>query len=147
MTTTVSPRCRACVYAFTALLFALFFAGGDFIYSQEPPPDARPKQTEAKAPALLADQRLKNVESFDMIWTTIRDKHFDAKLGGLDWKAVRDELGPKVERAQTLKEARAVMTEAIDRLGQTHFGIIPSDLYEDLENPRKGPGEIGLISG
>ena len=29
------------------------------------------------------------------------------------------------------------MTEAIDRLGQTHFGIIPADLYKSLDNPHE----------
>ena len=53
-------------------------------------------------------------------------------------------LRPKVEAATTMKDARAVITEAIDRLHQTHFGIIPSELYEDLENPNEGPGEVGL---
>ena len=62
------------------------------------PPAVRPKPAQVKAAVLTADQRSKNVDSFDMIWTTIRDKHFDAKLGGLDWTAVHDELRPKVER-------------------------------------------------
>ena len=43
-----------------------------------------------------------------------------------------------------MNEARAAMSEAIDRLHQTHFGIIPVELYEGLENPNEGPGEIGL---
>ena len=74
----------------------------------------------------------------------MRDRHFDPKLGGLNWQAVHDELKPKVEQAKTMADARAVMTAAVARLGQTHFTIIPSGLYEDLENPNDGPGELGL---
>ncbi len=47
----------------------------------------------------------------------------------------------------TMKDARAVISDAIERLHQTHFGIIPGDLYddlEDLENSNVGPGELGL---
>ncbi|MFI5461231.1 MAG: S41 family peptidase [Isosphaerales bacterium] len=107
--------------------------------AQEPDP-----RQATKPRGLTAAQRSKNVESFEVVWKTIRDKHFDPKLGGLDWQAVHDALRPKVEGATTMKDARAVMSEAIERLHQTHFGIIPSDLYEDLENPKEGPGEVGL---
>ena len=45
--------------------------------------------------------RQANVASFDHMWTTIRDKHWDPELGGLDWEAVRDSLRPRVEAAET----------------------------------------------
>jgi carboxyl-terminal processing protease len=107
--------------------------------AQEPPPA---KAT--KAVVLTDAQRARNVESFEVVWKTIRDKHFDPKLGGLDWQAVHDSSKPKVEAATTMKEARAVMNDAIGRLHQTHFGIIPAELQDHLENPDAGPGEVGL---
>jgi carboxyl-terminal processing protease len=102
-----------------------------------------PKQA-AKPAELTAAERSKNVESFEAVWKTIRDKHFDPKLGGLDWQAVHDASRPKVEAATTMKDARARISEAIDRLHQTHFGIIPAELSDGLENPNEGPGEVGL---
>ena len=107
--------------------------------SQEPGPKKAAKPAE-----LTAAQRSRNVESFEVVWKTIRDKHFDPKLGGLDWQAVHDASRPKVEAATTMKDARAVFNAAIERLHQTHFGIIPAELYEGLENPNEGPGEVGL---
>ena len=96
--------------------------------AQEPDPAKVAKPSPSSAPeTLTASQRAKNVEAFDMVWRTIRDKHFDPKLGGLDWQAVRDKLRPRVEQAATMKDARAIMNEAIDQLHQTHFGIIPAD--------------------
>jgi carboxyl-terminal processing protease len=107
--------------------------------AQEAPP------TKAAKPAeLTAAQRAKNIESFEVVWKTIRDKHFDPKLGGLDWQAVHDASRPRVEAALTMKDARAAISEVIERLHQTHFGIIPADIYEDLGNPKEGPGEVGL---
>ena len=102
-------------------------------------------QAEAAKPAELTDaERSRNVESFEVVWKTIRDKHFDPKLGGLDWQAVHDASRPKVEAASTMKDARARISEVIERLHQTHFGIIPAELYAGLENPNEGPGEVGL---
>ena len=132
---------------------ALAFLTGVTAQCQEPPPSAKtagakPPQTEPAGKAESASpsptMTAKNVESFEVVWKTVRDRHFDPKLGGLDWQAVHDELRPKVQRARTMAEARAVMNEALDRLHQTHFEIVPSGLYEDLENPDEGPGVLGL---
>ena len=38
--------------------------------------------------ALTPEQRQKNLESFDLVWTTIRDSHYDPKLGGVNWQQV-----------------------------------------------------------
>ena len=86
-----------------------------------------------------------NVQSFDYVWTTIRNKHWDPKLGGVDWDAVRAELRPKAERASTVAEGRAVLQEMIGRLHQSHFGILASDVYQSVQEPASGSpdGEEG----
>ena len=98
-------------------------------------PATKPSQRQA---ALTPEQRQKNVESFDHVWKTIRDAHWDPSLGGLDWEAVRAELRPKVEQAGTTAEARHVMQEMIGRLKQSHFGIIPASVYDEVD--AKGDG-------
>jgi carboxyl-terminal processing protease len=83
-------------------------------------------------PALTPAERQLNIDSFEMVWQTVRDKHWDPKLGGLDWQAIHDELRPKVEKAATLDEARAVMSDMLGRLKQTHFGIVPGEAYREM---------------
>src|SRR5260370_11437292 len=83
-------------------------------------------------PSLTPEQRQLNISSFETVWQTIRDKHWDPKLGGLDWQAVHDELRPKVESAATMAAARAPMTEMLARLKQTHFNIVPPEAYREL---------------
>lgn len=84
---------------------------------------------------LTAEQRRKNVESFDEMWTIIRDRHFDPKLNGVDWDAVRAKYRPVVVEATTMSEARSAMNDAIETLGQSHFGIIAADAYEAMSDP------------
>ena len=67
--------------------------------------------------------RQKNIESFDYVWETIRDKHYDPTLGGVDWAAVREELRPRVANATDPYQVRSVLEEMVQRLGQSHFGI------------------------
>jgi carboxyl-terminal processing protease len=87
-------------------------------------------------------QRQLNAESFDTVYTTVKTRHWDPTLGGLDWDAVHRELRPKVEAATTMNEARGVMRDALSRLGQSHFGIIDRDAYEDIASDG-GAGEEG----
>ncbi len=101
---------------------------------------AGPKEggsTAVKA-GLTTEQRQKNVESFELVWKTVRDSHYDPKLGGVDWQAVRAELRPRIEKADSMDEARAVLSEMLGRLGHSHVAIIPASLYEDVQGARAG---------
>ncbi|MCX5752078.1 MAG: S41 family peptidase, partial [Candidatus Krumholzibacteria bacterium] len=60
--------------------------------------------------------------------------------------AVHDELRPKVENARSVEEARSVMIDMISRLHQSHFAIIPADVYENIEAP-VGKGDLGGSTG
>src|SRR5580704_18191468 len=94
------------------------------------------------APApLTVKQRQLNIDSFEYVWTAVRDKHWQSKPAGLDWQAVHDELRPAIESASTMEAARAVLNDMLGRLHETHFAIIPSDLYSDL-NGSGAKGEI-----
>ena len=88
----------------------------------------------AESPSIERQQSI-NLESFDHVWTTIRDSHWDPEMGGIDWEAIRDELRPKVEQATDLAAARAVMDEMISRLELSHYSIIPAEAYELLGLP------------
>jgi carboxyl-terminal processing protease len=85
----------------------------------EPAPAATPKQ-----PAI------RPVETFDAVWTTVRDQHFDKTLNGVDWNAVRDELRPRAVEAASQDELRGVLLEMLSRLGQSHFTVIPAAAAE-----------------
>ena len=104
-----------------------------------------------KAAPLTPEQKQLNLKSFEYVWTTVRDKHWDPKLGGTDWQAVHDRLLPSEEKAKTMDEARAPMMAMLERLKQTHFGIVPADVYgemkgnsKDDENADSGIGGPGI---
>lgn len=83
--------------------------------------------------SLTDAERKLNLESFEHVWTTVRDRHYDPTFGGLDWQAVHDELRPQSECASTTSEAREIMEGMIRRLDLTHFSIIPSDLFLKMQ--------------
>src|ERR1035437_5132336 len=89
----------------------------------------------AAGQTLTPAQRGANIEAVEKVWATVRDKHWDPKLGGLDWQAVHDELRPKMEAAKTADEGRVILNDMVGRLKQTHFGIFPGSVYHDLDAP------------
>ena len=97
--------------------------------------------TAPKEPLLTERQKELNVESFDHVWTTIRDKHFDpGHLEEVGWQAMYDDLRPRVEQATLMREARAPIREMLERLEQSHFGIIPAGVYVEMQQPgSEGP--------
>lgn len=70
-------------------------------------------------------QRELNLATFDQVWTTVRDRHFDPDLGGVDWEAARHEVRPLAAEAESTQKLRPILSEMLQRLGQSHLGIIP----------------------
>lgn len=109
------------------------------------------KRAEAPPPTpLTAEQKQVELQSFDQVWETIRDRHFDPAYNGTDWNAVREKYRPLVEAAETRDQSRAAISGAISELRQSHFGIIPREDYERMERPGEesskadGPGSAGI---
>lgn len=73
-----------------------------------------------------------NIDSFEKVWTTIRDKHWEKNPGGLDWQAIHEEFRPRVEQARNIGEVRTALTEMLGRLHETHFGILPAAIYDEV---------------
>jgi carboxyl-terminal processing protease len=96
-------------------------------------------------PGINHQQRQRNVDSFDLVWKTVRDQYWDPNLAGLNWEELKDEFRPKVEAATTNEQARSIARELLDQLKVSHFGIIPADAYEklDADKPR-GSHTTGL---
>jgi carboxyl-terminal processing protease len=93
-------------------------------------------------PATLEKQR--QIASFEKVWRTIRDKHWQKNPGGLDWDAIHAEFYPRIESAKSDDEAVAIMREMLGRLKQTHFGIFPAAVYNDVEGDGGGDGSAGI---
>ena len=79
----------------------------------------------------------KGLETFDAVWTIVRDTHFDKTFNGVDWEAARQEFRPKAAAASSTGELRAVIHGMLGRLGQSHFSLIPSSVGHDE------PGAVG----
>jgi carboxyl-terminal processing protease len=97
----------------------------------------------AVASAFGQNQHQLDLDSFEKVWTTVRDKHWQTKPGGLDWQVIHSEYRPRVEKSAGPAEARAVIQEMLGRLRQSHFAIIPAAIYSVVDDEEGGPGVTG----
>ncbi|MDF1808122.1 MAG: S41 family peptidase [Phycisphaerales bacterium] len=80
---------------------------------------------------------------FDAMWDIINETHFDPEFNGVDWDAVRDELRPQAADARNRSQLRGVMSDALGRFGQSHFGIIPSTSADPKASTSSESGSMG----
>lgn len=95
-------------------------------------PSCASNSTAQRETTMTEARRAEHVASFEYVWESIKQKHWDPDLNGVDWDQAREDLLPIVENAQSDAEARGAMNALLERLGQSHFGIIPGSAYEDL---------------
>jgi hypothetical protein len=74
-------------------------------------------------------EKAAQLASFELVWSTIRDRNPDPKLNGLDWQAIHDSFEPRVRRAKSAEEVRGVLREMIGKLELSHYSIIPAERY------------------
>lgn len=66
-------------------------------------------------------------ETFEIVWQAVKDFHFDPRFGGVDWDAVKMEFAPEVAETESDGELHTLLQEMLNRLGQSHFVIIPPE--------------------
>ncbi|MEM7260767.1 MAG: S41 family peptidase [Planctomycetota bacterium] len=134
------PITLLCVLTFAVT--TLFLAG-----CQSTPDDARPERVQPAAPPMTAAERERHLESFDQVWETVRDRHFDPTFGGLDWDAMRETYRPQVETARDAREARRIMETMVGELGLSHFHILPADALDAIAEARESSEASGRTGG
>lgn len=85
------------------------------------------------------------LETFDAAWNIIYTTHFDTNFNGVNWTAVRDQYRPRAAAASSTEELRAILSEMLARLGQSHMSIIPQFAADAFQ--ARASGEPKLESG
>jgi carboxyl-terminal processing protease len=83
-------------------------------------------------------------ETFDIVWRTVKEKHFDPTLGGVDWDKIREQYVPLALSAKSDAEFYSVLRQMLGELHQSHFNIIPPEAVVDDNSPEPKGGSIGI---
>ncbi len=84
----------------------------------------------------LSPEMERRQAAFLKTWEAINDNYFDSTFSGLDWEKIRAEYQPRVTAAKTDQEFHLILEEMINRLGRSHFAIIPPEYFQTLEKAK-----------
>ena len=73
------------------------------------------------------------LETFDLVWRTVKEKHFDEKLSGEEWDRIGAKYRQLVGEVSSESALNHLLQRMLAELGQSHFNILVSS----------GQGEIG----
>ena len=85
--------------------------------------------------------RERREKSFQLVWQTVKNEHFDPTLGGVDWDSVRKRYAPRVARVRSDEELHNLLQEMLNELPQSHFTIVPPERIPKIKVGRKRAGK------
>ena len=126
-------------------LFLILFALQPVAHGRQqppPPPPAPAREATTTTTAVAAappaakppTEAERRAETFEIVWRTVRDHHFDPGFGGVDWDGVRTEFAPRAAAARTDRELHHLLQQMLNRLGKSHFNIIPPEAIPSLDD-------------
>src|SRR6185503_11690207 len=125
-----------------ALLSLLLWMGG--AAQTQRPAQTIPGGVAAGAPSRPVATPEVRQETFDIVWRTVKEKHFDPTHGGVDWDKVREQYAPRVDEAKSDSEFHGVLRQMLGELRQSHFNIIPPEAVVEDDSPEPKGGGIGI---
>jgi len=81
-------------------------------------------------------------QSFEKVWTTINEKHYDPTFGGVEWKAVRRIYEPKALAAKSDSEFHGVLRQMLGELKLSHFSVYQPE--SNVETTKVVRGVTGI---
>ena len=99
-------------------------------------------QTAAVVQQQAPDVRELRVASFNKVWNTVNEKHYDPTFGGVDWKKMREIYEPKAMSAVSDNAFHDVLRQMLAELKLSHFGILPP--AAEMAAAQTGRGVVGL---
>jgi C-terminal peptidase prc len=138
-------RCSFVTASAVLLSLAALDSRDDGVLASPPQGQAAP----AAAPFKDADPVPDPVrqETFRLVWETVRDKYFDATLGGVDWDAVRTRYEPEVAKAATIKDLHDVLNRMVHELPASHLNVLGHGFTQTVEPDAMYPDYIQLRAG
>ena len=56
------------------------------------------------------------LQTFDKVWSTVNEKHYDPTFGGVDWKKIHDNYLPKATTTASDEELHALLRKMLSEL-------------------------------
>jgi carboxyl-terminal processing protease len=77
-------------------------------------------------------------KTFEVVWRTVKEKHFDPTFGGVDWEQVRAQYEPRVATVKSDREFYDLLNAMLGELHLSHFQVVPPEYLKEGESKRLG---------
>ena len=85
----------------------------------------------------------RSMHSFETVWQTVDQAHYDPTFGGVDWKAVHEQYKPQLAAAGGKEESMLLINQMLFELNLSHLlAVYPEDMKRYMPILFAG-GEIG----
>ena len=84
------------------------------------------------------------MKSFETVWQTINEKHFDPTFNGLDWSEVHDRYQPQVTATKNEEEYYLLINKMLFEFNVSHIGVVPPDDLHQIDPILSAEGSIGI---
>ncbi len=85
-------------------------------------------------------------QTFDVVWRTVKEKHFDPAMVGVEWDKARETYAPRAAAASSDRELYLLLQQMLGELRQSHFNIIPPEsvISDGQDEPTTGGAGVDL---
>src|SRR5215510_14492761 len=137
---------RLVLAASIALVAAFFFAGAWAHARQGAQTQAAQKQGVPGDVPPAENRGDVRQETFEVVWRTVKEKHFDPAMGGVDWDKARERYEPRAAAANSDRELYLLLQQMLGELRQSHFNIIPPEsvIPDGQDEPTTGGAGVDL---
>ena len=85
-----------------------------------------------------------NMYSFETVWQTVYEKHFDPTFGGADWRKLHDKYKPQIAAANSNSEFFSITNKMLFELNLSHLLVIMPDGLKRYMPVLFAEGTIGV---
>jgi len=96
------------------------------------------------SPASSKNLSAENLESFDLVWQTVNEFHFDPSFGGIDWKAMHDRYRPQIVMLSNIEEFSRITNQMLFELRLSHLLVASEQMLKIYMPTLFSEGTVGI---
>jgi carboxyl-terminal processing protease len=94
--------------------------------------------------AVSCSTKYRNLQSFETVWKTVNEKHYDPIFGGTDWKALHDHYKPKIAAADNESDFYIQTNRMLFELNLSHLLVATQRDLERYVPVLTALGTVGI---
>ncbi len=96
------------------------------------------------APGFTQNQAADNLKSFDLVWKTVNEDHFDPTFSGIEWKAMRDRYRSQIVSSSGIESFNRITNQMLFELKVSHLLVATEEMLKTYMPTLFSEGTVGI---